>query len=411
MIALWTLWACSGGAPDCDGLSGEALDSCHTERSRALLGQDPAAALDAARAIADPIARDLALIAVLTTPGALPDAEVRAVCERELQAASHRDQCRRYIERPHLRADQRGPASAGAVDCAADPEGDGCRYERALGQANGPVAELERTLSGIQSAEIRGQALAGALRQRQARDLSELRQLAGLLPLAEGLYRAEAASWLGAEMPMRLLRDCERTGDPARCSAMLTGEVIPFSAEICSQAGELGEQCFDHVCMALAARSLDAGMTLAPGPLAARVQADHAAAVAIEPRVASIPGCHAIWLGRKLAQRSVELHWVDERCAAMGPDADRCRSGAAEELVSRQLRAQPVRDPAALEALVTTGADAFAAPPALRTMLPCGAFSVLSGRLDPALSGQKLDPALLERLHSASPGCAWSDAP
>lgn len=408
-MILLALLAC--GSPDCEELAKDAQDGCHAERAKALIERDPAGALAAARAIADPIARDLALISVLTTPGALPESEVRAVCEKELQAASHRDQCRRYLERPHLRTGQKGPAVSGAVDCAANPQSDGCLYERALSQAGAPVAELERTLSGIQSSEMRGQALAGALRQRQARDIAELRALAGLLPLAEGLYHDEASSWLGAEMALRLLRDCDQSGPPERCAAMLSGDILPFVGPICAGAGELDEQCFDHVCMALVSRSLDAGMTLPPGPLAERILADQAAAVAVEPRVASVPGCQAIWLGRKLGQKGGALAWAEERCAAMGADADRCRSGLAEELVSRELRAKPVRDAAALEALVTSGAAVFGAPPAVEAMLPCGAFSVLSGRLDPALAGQNVDPKLLARLHAASPGCAWRDEP
>ncbi|MCB9766156.1 MAG: hypothetical protein H6739_40645 [Alphaproteobacteria bacterium] len=420
MILLALTLACTGveRSPDCDALeAGPAQDACLLARVDAQLTADPEAALAAARAVSDPATRDLALYKVLTEAHAFRDEEIRAICEQEVRSPAKKDDCRRYLERPHLRVE--APAQGGApltagADCAKDPDADPCRYERALGLRGSPVPALREAIAAIGDDDLRSQAVAGALRQRGApASMAELRALEELLTLTvPGRWQAEAASLLGSELPFRMLRDCRPEPDPARCEA-LGAEVMPFAAGVCAKAGSLSEQCFDHICMSVTEQALSANMQQGPAALAQAVKGAHAEALALEPRIEALPGCHGVWLGRKLSQRAQQdVRWAAERCGALGGElADRCYSGLAEELLTRWLRGNAVKDQAELVDKVIDDPAAFGdLPEPVPAFLPCGALSVLTGQLAPNLATPP-PPALLARLAAASPRCAWGIEP
>ncbi|MCB9742936.1 MAG: hypothetical protein H6741_05495 [Alphaproteobacteria bacterium] len=425
MLALLILaLGCTGAQDaDCAGLSaGPERDGCYAERAERLVQEDPEAALEAARAVENPATRDLVLVKVLTEPGTFRDDVIRASCEAELSSAAHKDQCRRYLERPHLRVEAQpgapgpgggAPSLPPGTDCATatGEAADYCAYNEALGMQGRSVGELRAVLEGIESADIRGQAVAGVLRQRMAvGNMEQLRELAGLLELTEsGRWRAESASLLGSELPFRVLQGCQGSRGPEACATLEKEEVLPFALETCAGAEALLGQCFDHICMNAVNGALDQGMTEGPAALAARVQARHAELVAVDARVEAMPGCHAIWLGRKLVQRAKsDLEWADERCAAMGEDARYCYSGLAEEHLTLWLRGHDVASQEALVEQVIGSPQDFGQPPeAVAAYLPCGALSVLTGELSPKLAGARPGPELVKRLAEAQPGCAW----
>lgn len=420
-LALLPLLGCDPEPRDCEALTGGSRDTCLLEQASELAREDPRAALALARKVSDPADRELAIFGVMRNKASgLSERELRQICDQELTDPSLRDRCRREIERHHMRTEVRGggdlgpegPLREGNVpECEArtGPARDNCYASRALGE-RGDAASLRALIEPIASADTRGQTVVGVLRQpRPITSMDQLEDLATLLDLAGGPWRAEAASLLGAELPARVARDC---GARPECEA-LTVQAGVWGLEVCAQAGELRQQCFDHVCMASAEQAVQSTLAAEPEAFAAALVAARDADRARDRRIEDMPGCHAVWAGRKLVQRSPGApERADARCAALrAPDDSRCRSGLAEELLADRLRSQPVADVAALERLVTTdAATAFPNLPApARELLPCGAFSVLTGKLAPGLGSAP--PVVAERLRLADPRCAWGGEP
>lgn len=437
-LLLVPLLACDRSGDDCASL-GDGADACWLERSKTLAATDPRAALDAARAVADPMARDLVMLELLTTSGAFSEQEVRRVCDNELQSAATRDRCTSWLQRPHLRVEAGSPAVAPGAEAAGPPgdprvptdcadatgsRADWCRYGDALGAAD--LAAARAAIQAIADPEVRGQAVAGRLRAARPRTAAELTALAELLPLAQGAWQAEARSLLSSELPFAVLQACVE--DPARrpgCQAELDATLLPFAVDGCAQAGDLADQCFDHVCAGVTAHSIAGARQQPPVQLATAVEGAHAALVAREPRVAALPDCQRVWAGRKLYQLGGgDLAWADARCAAFDaaapaagatdaastrtPPAAACRAGLAEEFLTSWLRTQPPGSAEAVAALALAPDDRLPPLPAdLADALPCGALSLLTGQLAPGLGKQPPSPATLDQLRRAWPSCPW----
>jgi hypothetical protein len=383
-------------------------------------GGSARAELEQARALPDPVERQLAILAVLTESRAFPDPEVERICETELQSPALRERCERFLERTHLRLDPTRPGdpsgarAGGETEACGDHTGrarDLCLADRAFAEAAGPVAELETLLLAIADEQERGRTACGVLQaEGQPGSLARLEALTSLADATPSPWAAEAWSVLGAELPFRLDRRCRQRQDPG-CEATLAAELLPVAVRSCRQAGHLNGQCFDHLCAAMAELAVAEHGRSPELVLAPALQSRVRQAAALDVRVEGQRGCGAIWAGRKLWQLLDDGDAAARGCAALDPeDRGRCLSALTEELLRTWLRAHPVSgEQELLEAV--QGPDprlAAFAPAAALPYLPCAGFSVLNFELEASLSGRRLPTEALLALRDAREDCAWA---
>ncbi len=94
-------------------------------------GGSARAELEQARALPDPVERQLAILAVLTESRAFPDPEVERICETELQSPALRERCERFLERTHLRLDPTRPGDPSGARAGGETEACGDHTGRA----------------------------------------------------------------------------------------------------------------------------------------------------------------------------------------------------------------------------------------------------------------------------------------
>ena len=380
-------------------------------------------ALADAKALDDPLERQLAVLDAVTGSRAFPDAEVASICEAELASPVLRERCTRFLERTHLRG---GAPAAHAPGGAAAPvppgvcrgsEGsalDHCLAERALAEASGPIEAVAPLLAAIAEPARRGQAVCAVLQAgAMPGSADRLAELESLVPLAPTPWDGEAWSILASDLPFRLDRSCRRGGSPG-CEALLAERLLPAAVRGCDHAGAMAAQCFDHLCAAMAELAVSEARE-EPAPILQAVLAARAGQVgAMDARALSQPRCAALWAGRKAAQILGEAQAAVALCdRLLDGDRDACLSGLAEESLRGWLRAHPAAGETELVDLVTGPSSALAAatPDALEPWLSCAAFSVLTFELEASLSARRLPGARLLGLRDARPGCAWARVP
>jgi len=88
-------------------------------------------------------------------------------------------------------------------------------------------------------------------------------------------------------------------------------------------------------------------------------------------------------------------------------DQSPCFSAMAEEMWTRLLRTKSISSEMEMAQMALKGEGFGPLPATVRAYLPCGARAVLERQLSTGLRLEKLDPATIEKLTSASPNCVW----
>jgi len=239
-----------GGSPakgDCAGLAGAERDACFAHQAAELGASDPAAALRAARQVAQTDLRDLVLMRLVRQAQ-------QDICE-EIGDHGLRQACRAVLRRPHLgipepgeagavRAPQRRPPALGAErQPQLEERIQGCR---ALDAGLGDPC-LERAAAGQDDpllawqlcAAMADSATRGACLSAVAASLGRAGQAARAMEVCAGL---QDALWRG---------ECH-----FRLSENLQGAGLAQRAEICKHAGRFQDECVFHLVRAVAAEAV-----------------------------------------------------------------------------------------------------------------------------------------------------------